>query len=67
MDGDDCDVWIGISSLKGEVYFQAILVVRCHRRNTFAEISEEQTIRGFRHMVTNIFTVSHESKERTRK
>lgn len=44
MNGDDSDVRIGIGSLKREVYFQTILVVRCHRRNTCALVSEEQII-----------------------
>lgn len=44
MNGDDGDVRIGIGSLKCEVYFQTILVVRCHRRNTCALVSEEQII-----------------------
>lgn len=42
MDGDDCDVGIGISSLKGEVYFEAILVICCHRRNTYDNLNKKK-------------------------
>lgn len=44
MDGDDCDVGIGISSLKGEVYFEAILVICCHRRNTYDNLNKKKKI-----------------------
>lgn len=50
VDCDDCDVWIRISSLKCEVYFQTILVVCRHRRNTYS-----RPLKDLRHVVTYIW------------
>lgn len=47
MDGDDCDVGIGISSLKGEVDFEAILVICCHRRNTYDNLNKKKDCFSF--------------------
>lgn len=44
MNGDDGDVGVGISSLKREVYFQSILVVGRHRRNSCVVVKEEQIV-----------------------
>lgn len=37
MDGNDCNIWVGICSFKRKIYFQAIFVVCCHRRDTYEE------------------------------